>query len=72
MRLWPSHDKHKYQNGSIFLILPRNYTMVKVIVDSMWCHDNNQIAANRDLKLKFVSIRKAKAEKEIVKTHTQI
>jgi len=46
--------------------------MVKVIVDSMWCHDNNQIAANRDLKLKFVSIRKAKAEKEIVKTHTQI
>ena len=31
-----------------------------------FCGDNDQIA-NRDLKLKFVSIRKAKAEEEKVK-----
>ena len=28
--------QHKYQDGSIFLLLPRNYTKVKVIVDSLW------------------------------------
>jgi len=33
--------------------------------------DNDQIA-NRDLKLKFISIKKAKAEEEKVKTHTQV
>jgi hypothetical protein len=32
---------------------------------------NDQIA-NKDLKLKFVSIIKAKAEEEKVKTHTQV
>ena len=39
----------------------------------MWNHrgDNNEIA-NRDLKLKFISIRKAKAEEEKVKTQTQV
>jgi len=35
------------------------------------CGDNDQIA-NRDSKLKFISIRKAKAEEEMVKTHTQV
>jgi len=35
------------------------------------CGDNDQIE-NRDLKLKFISIRKAKAEEEKVKTHTQV
>ena len=34
------------------------------------CGDNDQIA-NRDLKLRFISIRKAKAEEKKVKTHTQ-
>ena len=39
----------------------------------MWnrCGDKDQIA-NRDLKLKFTSIRKAKAKEEKVKTHTQV
>ena len=27
--------QHKYQNGSIFLILPRNYTKVKGILESL-------------------------------------
>ena len=35
------------------------------------CGDHDQIA-NRDLKLKFISVRKAKAEEETVKTHTQV
>jgi len=35
------------------------------------CGDNNQIA-NRDLKLNFISVRKAKAEEEKAKTHTQV
>jgi len=35
------------------------------------CGDNDQIA-NRDLELKFISIRTAKAEEEKVKTHTQV
>ena len=48
----------------MFLILPRNYTKEKVIVNS----GNDQIA-NRDLKLKFISIRKVKTEEEKVK-HT--
>ena len=26
----------KYQNGSIFLILSRTYTKIKVIVESLW------------------------------------
>jgi len=34
------------------------------------CGDDDQIA-NRDLKLKFISIRKAKAEEETIKTRTQ-
>ena len=34
------------------------------------CGDDDQIA-NRDLKLKFISIRKVKAEEE-GKTHTQV
>jgi len=28
--------QHKYQNGWICLILPRNYTKAKVIVESLW------------------------------------
>jgi len=35
------------------------------------CGDNNQIA-NRDLKLNFFSVRKAKAEEEKAKAHTQV
>jgi len=35
------------------------------------CGDNDQIA-NRDLELKFISIRTAKAEEEKVKTRTQV
>ena len=35
-------------------------------MESLWCHDNDQIA-NKDLKLKFIFIRKAKAEEEKVK-----
>ena len=39
----------------------------------MWNHrgDNNEIA-NRDLKLIFISIRKAKTDEGKVKTHTQV
>ena len=39
----------------------------------MWnrCGDNDPIA-NRDLKLKFVSIRKTKAEEIKIKTQTQV
>ena len=36
------------------------------------CCGINDNIANRNLKLKFISIRKAKAEKEKVKTHTQV
>jgi len=35
------------------------------------CGDNDQIA-NRDLKLRFISIRKAKAEEKKVMKHTQV
>jgi len=35
------------------------------------CGDNDQIA-KRDLKLKFIFIRKAKAEEDKVETHTQV
>ena len=35
-RRYTQKTQHKYQNVSIFLILQRNYTKVKVIVESMW------------------------------------
>ena len=35
-RRYTQKTQHKYQNGWIFLILPRNYTKVKLIVESLW------------------------------------
>ena len=65
-RRYTQNAQHKYQNGLIFLILPRKY-----LRKNWWwnrCGDNDQIA-NRDLKLKFISIRKVKTEEKRVK-HT--
>jgi len=49
-------------------MLPRNYTKVKVIVESISKLSNEQIA-NRDSKLKYNSIRKATGK---IKTHAQV
>jgi len=35
-RRYTQKAQHHYQNGWIFLILPRNYTREKVIVESLW------------------------------------
>jgi len=64
-----TEDTAKYQNGLIFLLLPRNCTTIKVIPNQ--CGANNKIA-KRNSKLKSISIRKANAEEKKVKTLTQV
>jgi len=67
-RLCTQKAQHKYQNGSIFLMLPTNYTKVKVLVESLWWQRLN--GSKQGLKAEINCYQKSKGRRGKVETHT--
>jgi len=67
-RRYTQKAQHKYQNGWIFLILPRNCTKVEVIVESLWWWRSK---CKQGLKAEFHFYQKSKGSRGKGKnTHT--